>query len=165
MAKVAPFGISEATLVPVVRLEVAPVVLVRGDGRAEIAASRRLQGGRGQIDDAGAGAAGEIGHAVAQVVAAVEEPLHAEIRALVDRDFDDQRLDLDLRAADIEFVDDRHQVLHDLRRRRHDERIGGHIRPNGHAGIDVGAAGAAPAGAPAERWAGLRFGGWPRPGP
>jgi hypothetical protein len=80
--------------------------------------------GGGQIDDAGA-AAGQIGHAVANVIAAVEQPLHADIGALVDVHFDDDGFDLDLRAADIELVDHRHQRLHDFRRRRDDERIGG----------------------------------------
>ncbi len=75
-----------------------------------------------------------------------QQPLHAEIGALVDVDFDDDGFNLDLRTADVELVDDRHQGLHDLGRRRNDQRVGRDIRPNGDAGIDIGAAAAGAAG-------------------
>ena len=53
-----------------------------------------------------------------------EQPLHAEVRALVDVDFDDDGFDLNLRAADIELVDHAHQGLHDFGRRGDDQRVG-----------------------------------------
>ncbi len=126
---------------------------------AQIAARRRQRGG-GQVDDAGTGAAGQIDHAVAQVGTAVEQPLHAQIGALIDIHLDDQGLHFDLRPADIELVDHRHQVLHDLGRCGHDEGIGGDIRPNRHAGIQVACAAAAALRRRRARLrAGLRFGG------
>ena len=71
-----------------------------------------------------------------------EQPLHAEVRTLVDIDFDDDGLHFDLGTADVELVDDPHQGLHDLGRRRDDQRIGRHIGPDGDAGIEIGRAGA-----------------------
>jgi hypothetical protein len=69
--------------------------------------SRCRRRGR-EIDDARAGAR-QVDDAGRDAVVALGDPLHAEIGALVDVDFDDDRLDLDLRAADVELVDDRHQ--------------------------------------------------------
>ena len=69
-----------------------------------------------------------------------------EIRALVDVHFNDDGFHLNLRAPDVELVDDAHQGLHDLRRRRNDQRVGRDVGPNRDAGIDIGAAAAAAAG-------------------
>ena len=60
-------------------------------------------------------------------------PLDAEFGGLVGGDLDDQRLDIDLRAADVELVDDgANVVVHRLG--GHDEqRVVGGVGLDGHA--------------------------------
>ncbi len=87
-----------------------------------------------------------------------QQPLHAEIGTLVHVDFDDDGFNVDLRAADIELVDDRHQRLHDLGRRRNDQRVGGDVRPNGDTGIDIGGAALRPLDRRLNRWPALCLG-------
>ena len=52
-------------------------------------------------------------------------PLDAELGRLVGGDLDDQRLDVDLRAAQVELVDDRAQLVVQRLGRRDDQRVGG----------------------------------------
>ena len=151
-----------ATVAPVPTVELLMVGCAddaRDGSWRPVRALGEAQGGGGQIDDAGAGA-GQIDDAGRHGAAALAEqqPLHAEVGALVDVDFDDDGFDLDLRAADIELVDHAHQRLHDLGRRRDDQRIGGDIRPDGDAGIDIGRAAARGGRSLTGRRAALRLG-------
>ena len=56
-------------------------------------------------------------------------PLDAELRGLVGGDLDDQRLDVNLRAAHVELLDDRAQVVVDRLGRHDDQRVVRRCRP------------------------------------
>src|SRR6185312_8625096 len=131
-----------------------------GDGRGDARGARggaAADDGRGQVHDAGAGP-GKIDDAGRNrgVALSEQQPLHAQIRTLVDVHLDDEGLDLYLRAANVELVDHRHQRFHDLGGRRDDERIGCDVRPDGDAGIDIRGAGW---GSTRRRGSALRLGG------
>ena len=76
-----------------------------------------------------------------RVVAGQRVPLHAELGGAVRGDLDDQRLDVDLRAAHVELFDDRAQVVVDGLGRHHDQRVVRDVGLHGHA-IGAEAAGA-----------------------
>ena len=82
----------------------------------------------GDVDDVVAAAARrEVGAAddacLRRVVAGQRLPLDAELGRLVRRDLDDQRLDEHLRAADVELLDDRAQIVVHRLGRHDDERV------------------------------------------
>ena len=60
IANVAPVGICEATLVPAVRLEVAPLVLVPVTVELRLPAQSRSPAAAARFDDAGAGRPGRF---------------------------------------------------------------------------------------------------------
>jgi hypothetical protein len=91
----------------------------RGEGRGVGGHARDRGAGRGEVGQSAHGAAAGLGAA---------GPLEAELGRLVGGDFDDERLDVHLGAAHVEFFDHGAQVVEHRVRRADDQRIGGFVR-------------------------------------
>jgi len=94
-----------------------------------------------RVDDVGAGAAraevratADLGRVVGQLVGIEQIPLNAEFCGLVGRDLHDQRFDKDLRAANIELVDDSANIVVQGFGRHHEQGVVGSVCLYCHAG-------------------------------
>ncbi len=100
------------------RQHLANLTIVPADHRATDICHIERAGEIGQTDDIA-------------VLAAVDDPAHAQLRGAVIRHFGDDGLDQHLGAADIQLIDHRAQRTHGLARRGDHQRVGGRVRPDG----------------------------------